>query len=237
MKIITFDKLPNTNDYLIDLSKKDANTWTVIHTYNQTHGRGYAGNKWKEEANKNLTFSLLIKSQLEYMELIHLNQWVANCLYKALSQYSKGFEIKWPNDIMLNSKKVCGVLIENSKSKESMNSVIGIGINLNQTDFNQLPKATSLANETDKTYDIMSTLEDIIQIFISEYHFIEQKNYKEISAFYNGHLFRKDIISTFIENGVEVDGIIREATNRGSLIIEIDNQPREFLHKQIELIF
>lgn len=237
MKIITFDTLPNTNDYLSELSKKDANSWTVIHTYNQTNGRGYAGNRWIEEGNKNLTFSLLIKSNLEYMELIYLNQWIANSIYKSLSQYSKGFEIKWPNDIILNSKKVCGVLVENSKSKNIMSSVIGIGVNLNQTDFNHLPKATSLAKETDKTYDILTILEDMIQTFKDEYHLIESKSFVEISTFYNNNLFRKDVVSTFFENGVEVKGIIREATNRGTLIIEINEERREFLHKQIELVF
>ncbi|MBS7333214.1 biotin--[acetyl-CoA-carboxylase] ligase [Faecalibacter bovis] len=237
MKIITFDTLPNTNDYLSDLSKKDANSWTVIHTYNQTEGRGYAGNKWIEEENKNLTFSLLIKSDLEYMELIYLNQWIANSIYKSLSQFSKGFEIKWPNDIILNGKKICGVLVENSKSKDGMNSVIGIGVNLNQTDFNHLPKATSLANETDKVYDIMTILEHIVLTFKNEYYLIEDKNFDEISSYYNNKLFRKDVISTFIKNGVEVKGIIREATNRGTLIVEIDNERLEFLHKQIELVF
>lgn len=237
MKIITFDTLPNTNDYLSDLSKKDAKSWTVIHTFKQTEGRGYAGNQWIQEENKNLTFSVLIKSDLDYMELIYLNQWIANSIYKTLSHYSKGIEIKWPNDIILNGKKICGVLIENSKSIDGMNSVVGIGVNLNQTDFNHLPKATSLAKETDRTYDILTILEEIIQTFKNEFYLIETKNYQVINSFYNDKLFRRDLISTFIDNGVEVKGIIREATNRGSLIVEINNERREFLHKQIELVF
>lgn len=237
MKIITFDTLPNTNDYLSELSKKDANSWTVIHTFKQTNGRGYAGNQWIEEENKNLTFSLLIKSDLEYMELIYLNQWIANSIYKSLSQYTKGLEIKWPNDIILNGKKICGVLVENSKSNHVMNSVIGIGLNLNQTDFNHLPKASSLAKETDKVYDIMTILENMVTIFKNEYHLIENRNFDEISTFYNDNLFRRNIVSTFKENGIEINGIIREATNRGTLIIEINNENREFLHKQIELVF
>lgn len=237
MKIISFENLPNTNDYLSDLSKKDAKSWTVIHAFNQTSGRGYAGNEWKIVPNENLTFSLLIKSNLDYMELIYLNQWIANSIYKSLSTYSEGFEIKWPNDIILNSKKVCGILIENSKQQQIMNSIIGIGLNLNQTDFNHLPKASSLANETARTYDIMTILNEIVDTFMQEYHLIEDRKFNEISDFYNQHLFRKDVISEFIEKQEHKKGIIREATNKGSLIVEIDGERREFLHKQIELIF
>ncbi len=237
MNILSFENLPSTNDYLAELSKKDANSWTVIHAFNQTAGRGYAGNEWKINPNENLTFSLLLKSDLEYVETIYLNQWISNTLYKALTVYSEGFAIKWPNDVILNEKKICGVLVENIKQKEVMRSIIGIGINLNQTDFNHLPKASSLALETDKTYDILTILKEIVAKFQEEFHLIEEKKFEEISQFYNNHLFRKDVISDFIEHGEAKKGIIREATNKGTLLIEMDGAVREFLHKQIELVF
>lgn len=237
MNIISFENLQNTNDYLSELSKKDANSWTVIHAYNQTAGRGYAGNEWKINPNENLTFSLLLKSDLDYMDLIYFNQWISNSIYKALQPYSQGFEIKWPNDIILNQKKICGVLVENTKHQNQMKSIIGIGLNLNQTDFNHLPKASSLAIETDKTYDILAILKQIVSTFQEEYYLIEQRNWSVISSFYNEHLFRKDVISTFIENGETKQGIIKHATNKGTLLVEMDGEIREFLHKQIELVF
>ena len=237
MEIITFNSLPNTNDFLMELSKKDANSWTVIHALNQTEGKGYAGNEWKVEANENLTFSLLIKSNLDYKDLIALNEWVAYCIYLTLTQYTAGVAIKWPNDIIINSKKVCGVLIQNYKSNNCMNSVIGIGINVNQTDFNHFPKASSLANESDKTYDIVSILTDLLQIMQRNFHLILDQKFDEIHSNYNSLLFRKDQLSKFrIEDEIYF-GEIKGTTNHGSLLVEIDGEQKEFLHKQIELIF
>jgi len=237
MEIITFNSLPNTNDFLMELSKKDANSWTVIHALNQTQGKGYAGNEWKVEANENLTFSLLIKSALDYKDLIALNEWVAYCIYLTLTQYTRGIAIKWPNDIILNDKKVCGVLIQNYKSNNTMHSVIGIGINVNQTDFNQFPKASSLANETDKTYDIVSILTDLLQIMQRNFHLILEQKFDEIHTTYNSLLYRKGQQSKFrIQNELHWGEII-ETTKHGSLVVEIEGEQKEFLHKQIELIF
>lgn len=237
MNIITFESLTSTNDYLMDLSKKNANSWTVIHAINQTNGKGYAGNRWEVNPNQNLTFSLLIKSDLNYQDLIYLNQWVANCIYTSLSQLQSNVSIKWPNDIILNNKKVCGVLIESYRKSEIMHSIIGIGINVNQCDFNHLTKATSLKNESHFDYDIMTIMSDLLQTFEKDYHYIENRNWNQISEFYNSKLFRKDRISQFRINNNLVEGIIRKTTNQGSLIVEIDGVEKEFLHKQIELIF
>ncbi|HEY4539277.1 MAG TPA: biotin--[acetyl-CoA-carboxylase] ligase [Faecalibacter sp.] len=237
MKIITFPTIPNTNNYLMDLSKKGANSWTVIHALEQTEGKGYAGNQWEVIANQNLTFSFLIKSDLEYRDLIYLNEWIALVLHRSLSAYTKGIEVKWPNDIILNNKKICGVLIENHKTNHQMHSIIGIGINVNQTDFNHLPKATSLSKETAKTYDIVSVLTELMQNFQSEYHWLEEKKFDTIHQHYNELLFRKDISSQFRWNGEVIEGVIRASTERGTLIVEINGEEQEFLHKQIELMY
>lgn len=237
MEIITFNTLPNTNDYLIDLSKKGANSWTVIHTLNQTDGRGYAGNVWKAESNLNLTFSLLIKSSLSYKDLITLNEWIAYCIFLQLKKYTDKVEIKWPNDIIINDKKVCGVLIENYKSKEIMNSIIGIGLNINQTDFNHYLKATSLALETDNTYDIMTILTELTAVFKENYYLIEENQFDLIHELYNNNLFRRGVKSTFKIDGNLIIGEIIACTKQGTLLVEIDEEPREFLHKQIELIY
>lgn len=237
MKIISFDTLPSTNDFLMELSKKDANSWTVIYAKEQTQGKGYAGNQWQVKANENLTFSLLIKSDLSYAELIYLNQWVARSIQRVLVKYLGHVCIKWPNDIILNDKKVCGVLIENYKHQQQMNSVIGIGLNVNQTDFNQLPNATSMALETAKTYDIMTILTNLVDELKNSYSLLENRQFEQISLEYNQFLYRRDILSTFKIQDEVKKGIIRKATNQGTLIVEFDGIEQEFLHKQIELIF
>ena len=237
MEIITFDSLPNTNDYLRELTKKGAKSWTVIHAFNQTEGRGYAGNVWKVEQNLNLTFSLLIKSKLEYKDLIVLNEWVAYCLFVHLKNYTSNVEIKWPNDIIVNNKKLCGILIENFKLGEEMNSIVGIGVNLNQTDFNQFPKASSLANETDKSYDIVSFLTELLLVFKNNFQLIEENSFELIHNLYNEHLFKRNIQANFKIDGELVSGKIISCTKQGTLLVKINGECREFLHKQLELIF
>lgn len=208
------------------------------HTCSSSNPRkGYAGNEWQVEANLNLTFSLLIKSDLDYTDLIYLNEWIALSLHTSLSAYTPGIEVKWPNDILLHGKKICGVLIENYKYKDQMHSIIGIGININQTDFNHLPKATSLFLETAKSYDIVSVLTDILTVFEKEYHHIMDKHFKDIHNHYNQLLFRKDVESLFIIDDKEQIGIIRSSTTRGTLMVELNGELREFLHKQIELVY
>ncbi|GEM52138.1 biotin--[acetyl-CoA-carboxylase] ligase [Empedobacter brevis] len=237
MYLISFDSLPNTNEFLVELSKKDANSWTVIHAKNQTKGKGYAGNEWKVTAGENLTFSFLLKTDYSFQELIYFNEWISNVICLFLKQFHSKSNVKWPNDIILNDKKVCGILIENHRSNGRMNSVIGIGMNVNQTDFNQLPKATSIRKVTDKEYDIEEILAGLMHLFEAEYSILEQKDFNQIHQTYLDNLFRKDENSTFILNGEETNGIIRDVNEAGNLLIEINQELREFKHKEIELLF
>ncbi|WP_313375584.1 biotin--[acetyl-CoA-carboxylase] ligase [Chishuiella sp.] len=237
MNFISFDSLSSTNEYLIDLSKKDANSWTVIHAKNQTKGKGYAGNEWKVVAGQNLTFSFLLKTDYTFQEMIYFNEWVSNVISLFVQRYSTDTKVKWPNDIILNNKKVCGVLIENFRSNKVMNSIIGIGLNVNQTDFSQLPKATSLQKITDKIYDIKEIMTDLMSLFYEQYSVLESKDFKQIHEKYLQNLFKKDQISPFRLNGQIINGIIRNVNEAGNLMIEIDSVIKEFKHKEIELIF
>lgn len=237
MNLISFDSLPNTNEYLLELSKKGANSWTVIYAKNQTKGKGYAGNEWKVPAGENLTFSFLLKTAYSFQDLIYFNQWVSNVICSFLKRFSSESNVKWPNDIILNQKKVCGILIENYRSNQQMHSIIGIGLNINQTDFNHLPKASSIRNITDKEHDIQEILSALMLEFQNQYSILEEKNFKLIHKAYLNHLFRKDEISKFKLNDELIDGIIRNVNEAGNLMIEINGELEEFRHKEIELLF
>ncbi len=237
MDLIIFDTLPNTNEFLMEMSKKDANSWTVIYAKNQTKGKGYAGNEWKVIVGENLTFSFLLKTAYSFQELIYFNQWISNTICSFLKQFSANVKVKWPNDIILNNKKVCGILIENHRTNGVMNSVIGIGINVNQTDFNHLPKAISLNIATDKKYDIEEILTDLMRGFEKEFSILEQKRFDLIHETYLENLFKKDETSSFRLNNQSIDGIIRDVNEAGNLIVEIDEKRKEFKHKEIELLF
>jgi len=238
MEIYRFDSIPSTNTALAELSKKGAKSWTVIWTSNQTQGKGYAGNEWKTEKEMNLAFSVLINSKLTHVELIYFNQWVCNVIHHYLSRFSNEVFIKWPNDIIVRNKKVCGILIETHKSDNQLNIISGIGLNVNQKDYPGLPKAGSLLTQTGKAYDIEEILSGLLTEMKNSYHQVENKEWEKISLNYNRHLFRRDMMSKFIVNKNEFEGIIKEVDPHGQLIVEDSNgKTISFQHKEIELIY
>lgn len=239
MKIITYDSLPSTNEFLMNETKKNATPWIVIRAIHQTAGKGYAGNPWESKAEQNLTFSFSLESSLEYKDLILLNKWVAMVLHTYLKGLSPRLFIKWPNDLIMNDKKICGVLIENFKRNGQMFSIIGIGLNVNQADFNHVSKASSIAQLTDKTYDIEVILSGIMDLFQKEFSLITEKDWLTVNTYYQNYLYKKDQLAQFFIPSTQeyTQGIIRSADDEGKLIIEINHKNSEFQHKEIQLLF
>src|SRR5690606_24980837 len=124
------------------------------------------GSKWDVQPGKNLTFSVLVKDLLLGInEIFNLNAAVAVSIIEALEENNvKELAIKWPNDILAGNKKIGGVLIENSiKNNGEIFSVVGIGLNVNQTDFEGLPKASSVAVVTGYEQDKTTLLRGIVE--------------------------------------------------------------------------
>ena len=235
MEIHRYESLSSTNSELFELSKKNAKSWTVIWTSHQTEGKGYSGNTWISEPGKNIAVSVLIKSDLNYAELIYFNQWVCNVISDFLSTYTDEVSVKWPNDIIIKNKKVCGVLIETHKIDNQINIITGIGLNVNQTNFDLLPKAGSLATQTQEKYQLEEILSGLLTELEKSYYLVENKDWKTISLDYNKHLFLLNQTSEFIRNGELIGGIIRGVNDEGQLEIEINQKIHHFKHKEIEL--
>ena len=146
-KIIKLDATPSTNNYLkYKYKKRDAKDGDLVWSKNQTSGRGQRENTWFSKPEESLTFSVF----RQYKDKNTLNPFILSILvslgiHEALSTiHLPNLKIKWPNDILSCNKKVGGILIENFFNKgELIASVIGIGLNLNQLSFNNLPNATS----------------------------------------------------------------------------------------------
>lgn len=238
MEIHHYESVPSTNTALMKMSKKGAKSWTVIWTSDQTQGKGYTGNIWTSEKNKNLAVSVLINSNLNYNDLIYFNQWVCNCISDTFKAYAKNVYVKWPNDIILNNKKICGVLIETYKSDNQLNIVSGIGININQTEFFGLEKAGSLATETNKFYEIKEILSALLTNLQKTYHQIENKDWKRISKDYNSNLFKKNKQSIFRMNNEVFNGVIKFVDESGLLNVETeDGIIKRFKNKEVELFY
>ena len=137
-RIIRVEETHSTNSLLREwLEREPLPTGSVIVADFQTAGRGQVGNVWESERGKNLTFSLVLYPQaLPVNQQFLISQIAALSVKETLDAYTEGISIKWPNDIYWQDKKICGMLIENDLSGHNLlRSIIGIGINLNQTIF------------------------------------------------------------------------------------------------------
>lgn len=238
MEIHRYDSVSSTNTVLLEMSKKDAKSWTVVWTTNQTQGKGYAENIWTSEKGKNLAVSLLICSDLNYHELVFFNQWICNSICELLAEFSDEVYVKWPNDIIIKNKKVCGVLIETHRLDNQITIIIGIGLNINQTDFGNLQKAGSLATQTGQTYDIDEILSCLLTKLQTSYHLIQNRKWDFIIETYNSKLFRKNRVSVFKKEDELFNGIIQFVDESGLLNVKLENELfSKFKNKEIELLY
>ena len=144
--IMWFKSLDSTNEEA-RRHISDIDNLSVLSALEQTDGRGQRGNTWTSNAGENLMFSIVLKSPFLMAEdHFALNEIAALSVADFLSTYGIKAEIKWPNDIYVGEKKICGILIENSfRGKTISTSIIGIGLNINQRNFNvNLPNPTSM---------------------------------------------------------------------------------------------
>ena len=171
--IIWLERVDSTNDEARrHISEID--NLSVVSALEQTKGRGQHGNTWLSMPGENLTFSLIVKDfRIKANEQSAISQATALSLTKILGRYGIEARIKWPNDIYAGDNKICGILIENSlKGMEIDWSIIGIGLNVNQTSFpEELPNPTSmrLCTGNSNPYNTRPILEEYIEIFTGYY--------------------------------------------------------------------
>ena len=160
-----FDTVDSTNTRLL-ADKDTLPDRTVYAALFQTAGRGQKGKRWESRSGENLTFSILLKPEdLPAREQFILSQVVALGLLDFLRAEGVTATIKWPNDIYVGDRKICGTLIEPTLSGSLLSSAVaGIGLNLNQRDFDpSLPNPTSLGLVTGRSYDVKETLPRVLE--------------------------------------------------------------------------
>ena len=216
--------------------------YTAVVAKNQLKGRGQMGTSWQSEGGKNLTFSVLKNfSALRVQQQFVLNIGVSMALCDVLRTLGlSNVTIKWPNDIMSGSLKICGILIENIlQGAQVSHAVIGIGLNVNQTDFGDLTKATSIILEMGQSQNLEELLDKTLERLQFHLDSIEQKTVAQLLPAYEKMLFRKDKPSTFTDsNGERFMGFIRNVSDSGKLVIELEDQIfRSFDLKEVTLLY
>lgn len=243
MKIVKLNATDSTNVYLKDLvNSQSLEDYTIVVADEQTMGRGQMGTKWQSEPFKNLTFSVLKKvERLNIVNPFLLNICASLAVYNTLKkEFVPDLHIKWPNDILSGNSKLCGILIENIISGSQLKeSIIGIGLNVNQTMFNNLPKVSSMKLVLGKTFDMDQLLKsfqiELEKIFLR----LEDVGVKPLQKDYENVLFRKGKPSTFKDNeGKLIMGFIRGVSDEGRLQVTLeDDVKKEFDMKEVSLLY
>jgi len=226
----------STNDLAIDKSHEPAMPeGTVIVTDNQTAGRGQRGNTWKASPGMNLTFSVILKPTfLDLRDQFYLNIVTSLAVHDFLQTKTEAeITVKWPNDVFVNSKKICGILIENQlKGNRFTNTVIGIGLNINQQEFDS-PTATSLTLVTSRVFALPEELQQLLSHLEARYLELVHGNVKKLMNRYLEVLHWHNSAHRFSSRGETFEGIIRGVDDVGRLRIEVDGDVRLFVEKEI----
>lgn len=242
MKLIKLDAIDSTNEFLKGLSSNQpVENFTVVTAETQTKGKGQMGSVWVSEPGKNLIMSVVVKDfLLDNSRIFDINIATAVSVIQALDTLNiPELSIKWPNDIMSYNKKIGGILIENSiKSSGDIISIIGLGLNVNQTDFEHLPKASSLAAICNASFDKEEILLKIIEKLEQNIQTWNQ-NSDSLWADYIRKLFKKGIPMPFSDgNQQNFMGIIQGVSSIGKLQILLDDDTvSEFDIKEVQMLY
>jgi BirA family biotin operon repressor/biotin-[acetyl-CoA-carboxylase] ligase len=232
-KIIWFDKINSTNLYIKN-HHKNLESGTIIAAKHQTAGYGRLQRNWEDSANNNLTFSLLLKLPLsERISL--LTQVTAASVYKTLKELNIDVSIKWPNDIIVDNKKICGILLETILEKKSVSVTIGIGLNVNALHFTKelSNKATSMALETGSKYileDILDLLIENLNIYIKDY--LEGKDDFLKICRKNSYLIGKNV---YLNKNDINSVLVKDIDNLGRLVVLDNNKEEKYTGSEVSL--
>lgn len=247
MNVIHLGSVDSTNNYLRYLVEQDPNleTYTIVTADSQTQGKGQRGNKWDSEPGMNLHFSMLLRPDLlaaPKARLFDINVISALAVREALNDRisrSRVF-IKWPNDILVEDKKIAGILTENQFSGFALEySIVGIGVNVNQTDFHDYPRpATSLAIESEGEVDLLQLSKDIAKGIRKRIDNLPASA-DDLRNKYHQHLYKLGDSEWYKSSDGEIfKGTIQYVEENGLLIIRDDatGKNRSFAFKQVQFM-
>jgi len=137
--IVYFQELESTQEYAKEIVENEKIDGIIVITDNQTKGKGTKGRSWIANANENITMTIILKLNWEVSKLEGLTLKIAEEIQKAIKElYGYNLIIKEPNDLLLNNKKICGILIQSSIISNKVNYIlIGIGFNVNQVEYDE----------------------------------------------------------------------------------------------------
>ena len=234
--IVHFKEVESTN--LLALSMMKENTTSlpfVITTDFQTLGKGQLLNKWESENEKNLLISIAINTDIKIENQFILNVIPSLSVLDLLEDLNlENLSVKWPNDILVGKRKIAGILIQNKLLSDTIKStVIGIGLNINQSKFTTFKReATSVKNENTTNLSLSEISDKLLELLEFRFSKSDNENWKD----YFEKLYLKDKVASFKIEGKKQIGIIRKVNKTGELVLETEDSIRRFQMKEIEFL-
>jgi len=239
-KKLHFDSLNSTNETLGHLSKKiELQNGFYITTDFQISGKCQNKDKWDSNPKENLLISIFLNLDLNIENSFMLNQLASLAVLDTLRKFlEQKIEIKWPNDVFVNNKKISGILINNTvKGGIIKSSVIGIGINVNQTNFNEKYVATSMKLLNKKDFKLNEIEKMLMKNIKKQSMILLEKKISLLSIRYNNHLYGKNLDSLFIINKKRIYAKIIEVDQNGKIKLMFgDSEVNEFSQDEVKLL-
>ena len=223
--IIYYKQLDSTNTQIERLAGEGEPHGTVVVAESQTHGKGRRGRSWESSPEGNIYMSVLLRPQIEPQKAPMLTIVMAYSVAKAIQKQGyENIQIKWPNDLILSGKKVCGILTEMHLVGETIDYVVvGVGVNVNTTDFSKelYDKATSLYLESNRRTERKALIENIMKLFEKNYHhFIQKGNLSFLQEEYNSMLVNRGRTVKVLEPGAEYMAYALGMNDVGELLVK-----------------
>lgn len=231
----------STNAYLSEQEPAPFNgCGMAVVTFDQTAGRGQRGHTWLSEPGKNIHYSLLYRPEnLPSNNQFILCEAVSLAVRNVLGEYVDEVVIKWPNDLYRKGQKMGGILIEHQlKGSLVEQSIIGIGLNINQTNFPTFsPEATSLALITGQPYDLHEIANKLHKQLCKVLEDLSTDQVVDIQRFYLNNLHRRDGFHTYSDNEGTFKAKIRGVKPQGDLLLEReDGEVKAYAFKEVTFL-
>ncbi len=237
--IIELDSVDSTSNYIAKAIDAENYRWgTAILAHFQTNGRGQRAATWQSDNGKNLTFSFALPlSGFDSRAFFSISRAISLSIVKTLRAHCSGdVRIKWPNDILVDQKKIAGILIENRLS-ENPAAICGIGLNINQIEFQKMPHVTSLKLLTGEEFDKHRLLQELLINLNMEWEILSKGDFRNQKSRYESELFALNQTMDFQENDTKKNGRIIGTTEDGRLLVKTEGAEKAYLPKSIKLLY
>lgn len=233
MKLIKFEEINSTNDYFKE--NRDIQDWDTVYAVRQSGGRGRNGKKWvSSEGGAWFTTVIKENKSISMQEYIKLPLVVGTALLKSIEEIGlQEVKLKWPNDIYIKDKKVCGILVE----KSGENFIVGIGINVNMEKMEEEVEniATSLYIETGKKYNIEDIIFKTVENLKSYYEIFIRGGWSGIVEIIRRSDYLKGKKAEIISSeGIEY-GIVQGMDKNGEIEISVDGELKKYCSGEISI--